>query len=193
MNNYTHMILQNYNSYRIKEIKTMKKTSMLIITFLALCTFAFSQSKIAVVNAQDILMKSKKGIEVGKKIEEMNNKKLAEANALQEEMKKLEKEIASPALTDDAREKKSLELANKQKNFKRYYEDSKAEMDRQTQTELMALEKELMPIIDTIGKAKGYTIIFDISGRQGIVFVDPAADITEEVIKAADAKYVPSK
>jgi len=45
-----------------------------------------------------------------------------------------------------------------------------------------------MPLIDQIGKSKGFTIVFDIT-RPGIVYFDPAIDITEEVIKAFDAKY----
>ena len=105
-----------------------------------------------------------------------------------EEIKKLEKDLMSPALNDEAREKKSIELQEKRTDFKRFYEDAQNEFQRESQKELTALEKELMPLIDNLGRQKGFTIIFDIT-RPGIVYFDQAIDITDEVIKMVDAKY----
>jgi outer membrane protein len=93
----------------------------------------------------------------------------------------------SPALNDDTREKKGLDLQTKRKDLKRYVEDAQNEIQRESQKELVELEKAVMPLIDQIGKSKGFTIIFDIT-RPGIVYFDQAIDITPEVIKAFDEK-----
>lgn len=166
----------------------MKKIFIFVITVLVISAFAFSEVKIGVVNAQDILQKTKKGAEIQARLEKLQQGKQQKLQTLQEEIKKLEKDVLSPALNDETREKKSVELQNKQKDLKRYIEDARNEIQRESQKELVELEKSVMPLIDQIGKSKGFTIVFDIT-RPGIVYFDPAIDITEEVIKAFDAKY----
>jgi outer membrane protein len=150
--------------------------------------FAISQVKIGVVNAQEILQKTKKGIEIQKRLEGLQQKKQTQLQTMQDTIKKLEKEVLSPALNQETREKKSLDLQTKRKNLKRFIEDAQNEIQRESQKELVELEKAVMPLIDQIGKSKGFTIVFDIT-RPGIVYFDQAIDITAEVIKAFDAKY----
>jgi outer membrane protein len=166
----------------------MKKTLIFVITVLVISVFAFSEVKIGVVNAQEILQKTKKGIEIQTRLEKLQQGKQQKLQSLQDEVKKLEKDVLSPALNDETREKKSLELQTKQKDLKRYIEDARNEIQRESQKELVELEKSVMPLIDQIGKSKGFTIVFDIT-RPGIVYFDPAIDITADVIKAFDANY----
>lgn len=166
----------------------MRKTLILVITVLVMSAFAISQVKIGVVNAQEILAKTKKGVEIQKRLEQLQGKKQQELQIKQEEIKKLEKEVLSPALNQETREKKTLDLQTKRKNLKRYIEDAQNEIQRASRGELVELEKAVMPLIDQIGKSKGFTIVFDIT-RPGIVYFDQAIDITAEVIKAFDAKF----
>jgi len=165
----------------------MRKTLVLVVTVLVMSAFAISQVKIGVVNAQELLAKTKKGIEIQKRLEKLQEKKQAEMQAMQDQIKKLEKEVLSPALNEGTREKKGLELQNKRKNLKRFIEDAQNEIQRASKKELVELENAVMPLIEQIGKSKGFTIIFDIT-RPGIVYFDQAIDITAEVIKAFDAK-----
>jgi outer membrane protein len=165
----------------------MRKTLVLVVTVLVMSAFAISQVKIGVVNAQELLAKTKKGIEIQKRLEQLQNKKQNEMQAMQDQIKKLEKEVLSPALNQETREKKGLELQNKRKNLKRFIEDAQNEIQRASKKELVELENAVMPLIEQIGKSKGFTIIFDIT-RPGIVYFDQAIDITAEVIKAFDAK-----
>lgn len=165
----------------------MRKTFILVVTVLVMSAFAISQVKIGVVNAQEILAKTKKGIEIQKRLEQLQSKKQQELQAKQDEIKKLEKDVLSPALNDDTREKKSIDLQNKRKDLKRYIEDAQNEIQRESQKELADLEKAVMPVIDQIGKSKGFTIILDIT-RPGIVYFDQTIDITAEVISEFDAK-----
>jgi len=91
----------------------MRKIFILVVTVLVMSAFAISQVKIGVVNAQEILAKTKKGIEIQKRLEQLQNKKQNELQAKQDEIKKLEKEVLSPALNDETREKKTVDLQNK--------------------------------------------------------------------------------
>ena len=53
---------------------------------------------------------------------------------------------------------------------------------------MQTLQKEVMPIIDKIGKSKGFTLVFDLS-IAGISYFDKTIDITELVIKEIDSIY----
>jgi len=166
----------------------MRKTIMLMSAIFILCAFVFPEIKIGVINPQKIMDNTKKGLAIQDKLEKFQKQKQQQLQTMQEEIKKLEKDLLSPALNNEAREKKNIEAQEKQKAFKRFYEDAQNEFQRESQKELMTLEKDLMPLVDNLGRQKGFTIIFDIT-RPGIVYFYQTIDITDEVIKMVDAKY----
>jgi outer membrane protein len=166
----------------------MKKTIILMMAIFLLSAFAFSEIKIGVINPQKIMDNTKKGLEVQKRLQNLQTEKRKKGQAMQEEIKKLEKEVLSPALNNDARQKKTLELQEKQKALRRFAEDAQNEIRQVYQKELAVLEKEIMPLIENLGKQRGFTIILDIT-TTGVAYYDQAIDITDEVIKAIDAKY----
>ena len=129
-----------------------------------------------------------RGKEIQAKLENYGKSKQQKVEAMQAEIKKLETALQSPALNEAAREKKAVELQTKKTNLKRYYEDTQKELRRKYQTEMQNLQKEVMPIIDKIGKSKGFTLVFDLS-IAGISYFDKTIDITELVIKEIDSNY----
>lgn len=166
----------------------MKKTIILMTAIFLLSAFAFSEIKIGVINPQKIMDNTKKGLEVQKRLQNLQTEKRKQGQAMQEEIKKLEKDVLSPALNNDARQKKTVELQEKQKALRRFAEDAQNEFRMAYQKELAALEKEILPLIENLGKQKGFTIILDIT-TTGVAYYDQAIDITDEVIKAIDAKF----
>ncbi len=166
----------------------MKKTIVIVLALMLASAFAYSQVKIGVVNSQEIVAKTKKGLDIQKRMQAFQQVKQQELKKLQDEISKLEKDLVSPALNAATRDSKSIELDNKRKDFKRTYEDAQSEFNRKLQNELTQLESELSPLVQEIGKKGGFTVILDIAQR-GVAYFDPAVDITADVIKAADAKY----
>lgn len=165
----------------------MKKTLILVLSVVLLSVFAFPEVKLGIVNAQDIIQKTKRGIRIQQKMDAWQKQKGQELQTIQEEIKKLETELQSPALNNDAREKKNSEMQAKRTTLKRKYEDAQRDFEKESTKELEALEKELVPLIEELGKSKGFTIIFDRS-RGGIVYSDASIDITDEFIKTIDEK-----
>jgi outer membrane protein len=166
----------------------MKKSFILIFTLLTLSLFVFSQVKIGIINAQEIIEKTKKGKEVQVKLENLQKQKQQQLEGMQNTIKRLQKELESPALNRDTREKKTRELEDKRIDYNRFIQDTQKEMQVRSQQELMSLQKEIMPLIQQIGKAKGFTIIFDMTSS-GIAYFDESIDVTAEVVKAVDAKF----
>ena len=96
--------------------------------------------------------------------------------------------LASPALNTQTREKKNMQLQDKRTDLKRFIEDAQREMQQKSQTELSNLRQDIMPVIEKIGKEKGFTIILDLT-TSGIAYFDSAIDITADVIAEYDKKY----
>ncbi|MCU0286894.1 MAG: OmpH family outer membrane protein [Acidobacteria bacterium] len=166
----------------------MKKTFTLIFTILILSVFVFPEVKIGIINAQDIIVKTKKGNEVQKKLEALQNDAQQKVETLQNQIKQLQKDLASPALNNDTREKKNRELEDKRISYNRMIQDAQKDIQEQSQKELMDLQREIMPLIQQIGQSKGYTLILDMASS-GIAYFDKTIDITDEVVKAVDAKF----
>ncbi len=166
----------------------MKKTLIMAVTILTLSFYTFAEVKIGVINAQKVIASTKRGKEIQAKLENYGKSKQKKVEAMQNEIKELEKAIQSPALNDASREKKNEELQAKKINLKRYYEDTQKELRKKYQNEMQTLQKEVMPIIDKIGKSKGFTLVFDLS-IAGISYFDTTIDITELVIKEIDSNY----
>jgi len=163
----------------------MKKTLIIVMAILMLSVFTYSQSKIGIINAQKLLEQTKKGRSVAQKIENIGKQKQATLKNMQSEIKRLEKELMSPALNTTAKESKALELQNKKTATKRFYEDTQREMQMLYQQEMQKLQQQIIPIIQRVGKEKGLTVILEVTN---VAYYDPAADITNEIIKIMDGQ-----
>ncbi len=166
----------------------MKKSFTLIFMILTLSVFVFSEVKIGIINAQEIMEKTKKGSQVQKKLANLQNSKRKILQTKQQELEKLEKELNSPALNADTRAKKTRQIQDKRIELQRMVEDAQKVMQQETKKELFALQKEIMPLIQEIGRSKGFTLILDMTSS-GIAYFDQTIDITAEVIKVVDAKF----
>jgi outer membrane protein len=165
----------------------MKKSLLLFFALLAIATFAFAEMKIGIINPQLVLQNSIKGKEVVEKLRSLNMSKQKKYEAMQKEIETLEKEILSPALNPETRDKKSMDLQNKRTDIKRFAEDAQKESMAMQQKEFESLQRELMPIIEKIAKANGYSLVLDLN-TAGVTFFEPAIDVTDQVIKAYDAQ-----
>jgi len=166
----------------------MKRALVIGLVLVSMGVYAYAEQKIAVVNPQKILVETIRGKQVKDKLEKISNEKKLDIQKRETAIKNLEKELMSPALNQDTREKKAAELQNLRVQLKRFVEDSQNEFQRRYQTEMQTLYKEIMPVIQQIGKSDAYTLILDLSSA-GVSYFDTSIDITDAVIKAYDAKY----
>jgi outer membrane protein len=165
----------------------MKKKLFLIFALLALTTFVFSEVKIGIINPQVVLQNSTKGKEVIERLRSLNLSKQKKYESMQKEIDNLEKEVLSPALNQDTRDKKNMDLQNKRIDIKRFAEDAQKESMAVQQKEFENLQRELMPIIEKIAKGAGFSLVLDLN-TAGVTYFEPAIDITDQVIKAYDAQ-----
>ena len=87
---------------------------------------------------------------------------------------------------------KELEYQKKFRDYKRFVEDSNAEIQRMDKELSQKLIPEILKVVGAIGKKEGYTMILDVSAG-GMAYHSSAKDITKNVIKEFDKAYKSKK
>lgn len=150
---------------------------------------ARSQSpKIAVVNTDQILRSSETGRKALDELRQLQEKKQAEIKAKQDELQALRDKIDQGrlSLSEDKLNEMQSQLEKQAVDFKRFQEDAQNELNKKRDDILDRIESQVMPVINQVGKDGGYTMIFR-KFESGLVYVDDAIDITDEVVKRVDA------
>ncbi|HUR81313.1 MAG TPA: OmpH family outer membrane protein [Thermoanaerobaculia bacterium] len=158
-------------------------------TAMALPMFAqTTPARVAVIDVQKVLTQSTAGKAAYDKLKKMQDDKMAQAKSLDEEVKKLDADIATKrlSLSEDKLTEMQKSLADKRINMQRYAQDAEREIGEARDRELMALEGKIKPVIDALGKEMGLAAIFN-KFESGLVYASDAIDITDTVIQRFNA------
>jgi outer membrane protein len=144
--------------------------------------------KVAFINLQQVAGESAEGKIATAKVQALNQKKVNELNdknkQLQSDQQKLQQ--GGAVLNDAVRAQLEKEVEKLNVEIERFQQDATAEVTELQQQLQNEFQQKLMPIIESLVKAQGISILFSMTDA-GIIFVDPGLDITSEVIKRFDA------
>jgi outer membrane protein len=145
-------------------------------------------TKYAFVNIQRIAAESAAGKTLAGKVQALNQQKVNELNeknkALQASQQKLEAGASVLSVTAAAQLQKDIE--RQQIDIQRFTEDAQQEVTN-LQTQLQdEFQVRLTPIIQEVANDRGLHLLFSVVDS-GLVWADPALDITTEVIQKFDA------
>lgn len=161
---------------------------------LALSVFAFAslfavqnanaaETKFGLINLQKIIVESAPANDAKAAMEKKFAKPKAQLEKEGEALKKLSEQIRvqAAALSPAALEDKKVSFVRQQRDF----EDKARAFTREVQAADGKFRQEILTIIAKVcadfGKKNGYTAIFD-AANAGIMFADPALDVTKEII-----------
>ena len=168
----------------------MKKFLVLgaVIFGLLISNGAFAQTKIAILDADRVILESQKGKAFLKELDAFAKQKDAEIKKKVAEFQQLEKEYRAKAasLSEDKAMEMQKKLSDMQIEIKRMQDDAKREFQLKQTKGFEKFRKILQPIVEQIAKEKGIDIVFS-RAQSGIAYFSPAVDITPEVIKRFDA------
>ena len=151
--------------------------------------------RIGVINVERLVQESALGKEAFNRVKKLNDQKKDEGDKLQKELRDMEQKLADQgtALADDKREALQKSYQEKAIAFKRFQDDANRDLEAAQKKELGELERRVFPVINQIGKEKGYTLIFN-KFQAGLVYADDSVDITDEVLKQFNTTVaVPAK
>lgn len=145
-------------------------------------------AKFAYIDIQRIAADSAEGKASTAKVQALNQKKVAELSdmnkKLQADQQKLQTQGAM--LNEAARAELERGIERQTKELQRSQQDAQEEV-QQLQNDLQnAFQAKLYPIIQQVVAEKGVEVLFS-QRDSGIVFANPALDLTADVIKRFDA------
>ncbi len=152
---------------------------------LAAPTAAAQQVPVAVIDVQRVVTESDPGKEALQHLQKLQNEKLEQAKKLQQELDQLKDQFQRQRLTlaQDKLEELSKKIEDKTIELKRFQDDAQRELEDARRKTLDRLERQIMPIIQQVGKERGYLLIFQ-KYQSGLVYADDArVDITDEIIR----------
>jgi len=172
-------------------VRRSTKMSILLILFIAgVASLSYAQQpmKIGVVDSQQVLEKSQEGKRVTAQIEAKNRTLQEDLARLDDKIRENETKLNTQRLTlsQEALNNLISDTDRRRTERARFVEDSRRELNDLTQRLFNRLQGELRPIIEQIGKEKNLDVIYDI-GSSGIIYYNPAIELTQEVIQKYDA------
>ncbi len=143
-----------------------------------------SSMKIGVINVERLVQESALGKEAFSRVKRLNEQKKEEGEKLQKELRDMEQKLADQgaALAEDKRDALQKSYQEKAIAFKRFQDDANRELETAQKKELSDLERRVFPVINQVGKEKGYTLIFN-KFQSGLVYAEESVDITDDVLK----------
>ena len=88
-------------------------------------------------------------------------------------------------LKEEALSQLQVEIDKKEADKRKYEQDSSADFDQLKARLIKKIRDGLLVTVDELVKEKGYDLVFDLSSS-GLIYFQPALDITEDVIKRYD-------
>ncbi len=167
----------------------MKRIFIALIAVLLLAAPAIAETKIGMVDLQKALNRSKAGMAAKQEIEGQLKKFEAEFKSKQNELISLKDELEKQAvlLSDSAKAEKELEYQKNVKDLQRFNKDVKDELQQKDTAHTKRILNELFAILQKIGKDGGYTMVIE-KNEGAVIYSDETIDLTDELIKAYDAK-----
>jgi Skp family chaperone for outer membrane proteins len=163
---------------------------LIFTTLLAATAAAQSVQKVAIIDSQKAFDRSVQGQKVVALLQDKENEIKASLKQKQEEINSLKDKFASQRLTlnEEALSQLQLAIDKKETEKKKYEQDSSIEFDQYKAKLIKKMRDEMLAIVDELVKERGYDLVFDLSSS-GLIYFQPALDITEEVIKKYDEAY----
>jgi outer membrane protein len=143
--------------------------------------------KIGVVDVQQVLNGSQRGIAVRQRLEQERTGRQKELDARQQELLKLQQELEKQAavLSEQAKREKRESLERRVRDVRRMAEDSNRELEKRIREAEVEVTREIFAVIQEYGRDQAYSAILE---RSNIIYAAQAVDLTPDIIKRFDAK-----
>lgn len=172
----------------------MKALRMTVFAFFALfllCTAPATAAdvKIGYANLQKALNECQAGVKAKEDLKKEAEGLEGELGKKQEELKKLKEELdkKGSVWNKETREAKEKDFKARTADFQKKFMDYGENLNKKKQETEARIIKELRDTVEEIAKKKGITFVFEKSVG-GLLYAPKEYDLTDEVIKAYDAK-----
>ena len=144
--------------------------------------------KYGFVNVQRIAAESNEGKAATAQVQALNNKKVEELNARNKQLQAAQQKLESGGNVMSATAVAQLqkEIERQQIDIQRFTEDAQQEVQQLQQQLQEEFQRKLTPVLQQVATDRQLHMMFSVVDS-GLVWGDPALDLTPEIIKRFDA------
>ena len=164
-------------------VPTFRAVALVLFALLG-ADAALAQQKIGVIDVSRILQDSDAGKAAITRLEEAGKAKEQELMAQKKEFDDLQARYSETRLTlaEDKLAEMQKQIEDMTIDLRRAQDDAQREFQK-LQTEAFGeIERQVLPIINAVGKEMGFSLIFN-KFESGLVYADDAVDMTDLVIQ----------
>lgn len=149
-----------------------------------------TDARVAYVDMDRVVAISAEGKAASAKLDALRTKKSADLEARGKQVEALEYKIntGGNVLNEATRAALQREFQRAQIDLRRASEDAQADVEQARQETMQTFTAKLFPIIGEVAREKKLWAVF--GNESGLVWHDPATDLTDEVAKRLDAGAV---
>ena len=149
-----------------------------------------SPPKIGVMNVLRAIVECSEGKQANEEFQKKFEAKRDELSRRQKEIETLQQQLKSQAATlnDEAGAALTRSIDVKTTDLKRSQEDAEKEFNELRNQIFNRIGSKLAPLVQQYAKEKNFTLVLDSSSQTSqLTYVDPATDITDDVVKRYNA------
>lgn len=145
-------------------------------------------AKVAYVDVQMVASTSSEGKAARTKIDAMQTKKLAELQDKQKVLQAAQQKLQTggSVMNESARDAAEKEIERLNRDLQRAQQDAQDELAVLQRDLQMEFQRKLLPLIAKVAAEKGVHMVFSY-GDSGLLWAEPALDLTADVIQRIDA------
>lgn len=149
---------------------------------------ASGEIKLAVVDMDRVMSDSAMGRAEQSAIDKLRADRTGIISQKQKELEELEESIRNASLSwsDERREARVREYESRRIELRRLNEDATRDVQNEFNRALAKLQRAALGVTSTLGRERGYTMIFEKS-TMPVLYASDAIDVTDEVLQRLNA------
>jgi len=144
--------------------------------------------KYGFVSISKVITESEEGRTEAGELESLGAEKEQELNARREELQDLIEQYQEGVSAGQPDEELRGRIEKMKRELERDVRQAQSDVDTSRKDRIQAIGAKVIEIVRRFGEENGYDAIFRTDGGQ-VVYADPGADITDEIIKAYDEAH----
>ncbi len=168
-------------------MKNIKRFFTIFIVLFVFIPSSFSQDQIVYLDLDYVVVNTKAGKSILKKLEDSKNIALSKFEKKGKELKKIEEEINKQKniISEDELRKKLIEFRKEVSTYQKNKQKVVNEFNEKKRSEFDEFFKKITPIIENYVSEKKIDIVLD---KKNIFIASKKKNITQEIIKIIDSK-----
>jgi outer membrane protein len=148
-------------------------------------------TKIAVINLQDAMARTKEGLKVTAVINEKFGPKKVDFDNKQKEIEQLTDKLnkGRATMSEDAQKQLAAEIQKKGTDLKRFGEDSQADMDNDYAKATNDLQQKMAPILQQYAIQNNFAVVIDVGQQSPVLWYASATNITDVLVALYDQAH----